>query len=554
MDEMQKNKCWRIGLTAFSVISACLLVYFLLFRYEDAAKFLSSVMSVLSPVIFGFVIAYILNPVMSFLENQGLKVWARRKKRPSVRAMKILRVSSVLVTILMMLLCIYALIALLLPELIRSIQSILNNVPVYASNIQKWYNGIVNEYALNDSSKEVMNHILTTAQQWVSEQFLPHFNGMLSRVTNSVLSGLIVLKNLILGIFVSAYVLISKESILARMKRLMYAFWNAATANAVLNNIRFVDEKFGGFIIGKILDSLIIGLICYVGLSIMGMPYTLLVSVVVGITNIIPFFGPFIGAIPSIILIGCVSPVQALYFAIFILALQQFDGNILGPKILGDSVGVSSFMVLVAILIGGGLFGFVGMIIGVPLCAILISLIQSTVLRRIAKKDLPGDIEAYHHIDRFDPIARQFVYERKSTEKASLYRKIQLKSENIADFDIPLKTNPWDWTLEDVERSRLRYNQDWLADSEYCRRRESALNDSPTAGDNKVSSVNDISNDSGTQPQHEESSSLNDAPKVSGSNDISNDSDTQPSSLNDALMEDLTDKSEQPAEANVAKD
>ena len=198
-------------------------------------------------------------------------------------------------------------------------------------------------------------------------------------------------------------------------------------ANLTLHIARKSNEIFGGFIIGKIIDSAIIGVLCFIGLSILKMPYALLVSVFVGVTNVIPFFGPYIGAIPCILLIMLVSPIQGLYFAIFILVLQQFDGNILGPKILGESTGLSSFMVIVAIMIGGGLFSIVGMIVGVPLCAVIYAFIWTFMNHRLRKKELPDDASEYCNIDCYDaqskepvPMPAKVVKERKKITKETL--------------------------------------------------------------------------------------------------------------------------------------
>lgn len=183
-------------------------------------------------------------------------------------------------------------------------------------------------------------------------------------------------KNVFIGIIIAIYVLNSKQLFAAQAKKLLYGCLSTRRANIVLDNARFTHRVFGGFINGKLLDSLIIGILCFVGMTALRMPYAMLISVVVGVTNIIPFFGPFIGAIPSGLLILLIDPLKALYFVLFILALQQFDGNILGPKILGDSTGLSSFWVIVCILLAGGLFGFVGMVVGVPLFAVLYSILS----------------------------------------------------------------------------------------------------------------------------------------------------------------------------------
>ena len=210
------------------------------------------------------------------------------------------------------------------------------------------------------------------------------------------------------------------------------------TTNNIIRDLQYINNTFGGFIIGKLLDSLIIGIMCYIGATWLNFPYALLISVFVGITNVIPFFGPFIGAIPSAILILMVNPMQCLYFILFIFALQQFDGNFLGPFILGDSTGLSSFMVIVAILVGGGLFGVFGMFIGVPVCAIICTIFANAVRRRLDKKNLPTDVEFYKNMDHLDAETLEPVSNnQKATADVafSSYRKnkkmLPLKIENI---------------------------------------------------------------------------------------------------------------------------
>lgn len=467
-EEHLQNRMKRVALLAFCVLAAALFVYFLLFRSDVVGAGISKLFAVLTPIIYGFVIAYILNPPMHVIENLILKIYAKRQKIPGKRALLVIRLSSAIMALLMMLLIVYALVALLLPELVKSIQNIITNVPKYSENIQNWYNDFVQNYGFSESTRDFLSSALVTAQDWISGQFSPQFNSLISKVTSSVVDILVFFKNLLLGLIVSVYVMVSQDSIIARFRRIVYALFNVATSNQILRNLRFIDEKFGGFLIGKIIDSAIIGVICYIVAVILQLPYALLISVVVGVTNIIPFFGPFIGAIPSAILIWCVAPIDALYFLIFVLILQQFDGNLLGPKILGNSVGVSSFMVLVAILIGGGLFGFMGMIIGVPLCAILTSVIQAFILQRIANKDLPGDIEAYHHLEKIDPWKREIVRPDPNPKNTSLYSRISRRGPDIADFVAKLENNPWDRTASDVERDRAQFKAEWDADREYC--------------------------------------------------------------------------------------
>lgn len=397
-----------------------------------------------------------MNPPMQFIENSILKGCIRFKKHPKSRGMKTIRIISVIAATLLGILVIYALIALLLPELIKSIRNIITSFPVYVNNIQTWINSTFNDKDFDHQTNQMITTYADKLEQWFSSEMSPRIESIMKNITSSLLNLLLFFKNVFLGIIVSLYVLITKETILARFRRVTYSIFSVTTSNRIIKNLRFVDEKFGGFLIGKIIDSIIIGLMCYIGTTLLRMPYALLVSVVVGVTNVIPFFGPFIGAIPSAVLIFVVNPLQALYFIIFIFALQQFDGNFLGPKILGNSVGVSSFMVLVAIMIGGGFMGVFGMIIGVPVCAIITALIQSFVLKRIVRRKLPGSLEAYHHFDKIDPSTMEVYDNPEDPETQSLYDAIKHKGKDIRDFDRPIKERPWDKTAEmilDEERA-----------------------------------------------------------------------------------------------------
>ena len=442
----------KIALTAFCVIAASLLFYFLLFKSDAVGAGLKKLIEVLNPIIYGFIIAYILNPPMQFFENTALKLALRMGKHPKKRGLKVIRIVSTIITTLLVIHVEYALIALLIPELIKSIKNIITSFPNYVNNIQSWINTTFNDKEFDNNTNQLISSYAEKLETWFQNEMTPQINNVIKNITSSLLNLLLFFKNVFLGLIVSMYVLISKEMILSRFRRFNFAAFPVPTANRIIKNLRFVDEKFGGFLIGKIIDSIIIGLLCYIGTELLRLPYSLLVSVVVGVTNVIPFFGPFIGAIPSAILIFVVNPLQALYFIIFVFALQQFDGNYLGPKILGNSVGVSSFMVLVAIMIGGGFMGVFGMIIGVPVCAVITALIQSFVLRRVVKKKLPGDLESYHHIDRIDPESRKVVNNPDAPSGQSLYDAIKYKNKKLTAMEAPLEEKPWDKTEDDVRK------------------------------------------------------------------------------------------------------
>ncbi|MDO5134640.1 MAG: AI-2E family transporter, partial [Eubacteriales bacterium] len=296
------------------------------------------------------------------------------------------------------------------PELIRSITNLVYSFPHYVNVVQKWLDSIIARgWNLDADAIDMVEAYSLEAQNYLTTTLLPQLQGMLKNISSGLFDVFIFLKNFIIGAIVSVYILADKEGFVAKGKMIAYAMFPTERANFVIHAMRFTSQTFIGFISGKILDSAIIGVLCYIGISLMNMPYVILVSVVVGVTNVIPFFGPYLGAIPCIILILLVDPLKALYFALFILALQQFDGNILGPMILGESTGLSSFMVIVAILVGGGVFGIPGMIIGVPVFAVFYAAFRKLIRLILAGKDIPNDEEVYRDMDCLDSVTKERI-------------------------------------------------------------------------------------------------------------------------------------------------
>lgn len=366
---------------------------------------------ILAPIIYGLFIAYLLNPVMKFLEEKVILGFICRKLQytPSEKVRKIFRLVSVILSLLFMAACIYGLIALLVPQLINSIVNLVNSFPRYVTTIRQYMERLFqNDPELESNAVQVFEKITASLENWINNSFMPKFNEIMASFSSRLIDFLSVIKNFLIGSIISIYFLNGKEGFIARGKRILYAVAGEPEfANNVLRDLRYVNRTFGGFFLGKIIDSAIIGVICYVCTSVLKIPYSLLVSVIVGITNIIPFFGPFIGAVPCALLIFLVSPLKCLYFIIFIIVLQQVDGNLIGPKILSNSTGLSSFMVVVAILVGGGLFGFVGLIIGVPLFAVISQLATNLLNSRLKKKKLPQRVEDYMDMDHLDIDTKQ---------------------------------------------------------------------------------------------------------------------------------------------------
>ena len=258
----------------------------------------------------------------------------------------------------------------------------------------------------NPDLEQTVNELLAQYSPKLLDYFdtnlLPNINELVKTLSSSVISIFKALWNFVIGFIISIYVMGSKERFAGQAKKIVYALFDRKTGNEVISNFRFIHGTFIGFIGGKIVDSIIIGIFCFVCTSIIGTPYAILVSVIVGVTNVIPFFGPWIGGIPSALLVLMVDPLQALYFIILILFIQQFDGNILGPKILGDSTGLSGFWVIFSITIFGGLFGVLGMVVGVPIFAVFYAGVKAVVNRMLSKKDLPTDLQPYMTVGEID--------------------------------------------------------------------------------------------------------------------------------------------------------
>lgn len=392
------------GLTAFLTVCAVLVFYDTFYMGGTLQHFVNKLFSVLAPVLYGCAIAYLLTPVMNWIERALHAGWQKAFPRKRVKnAAGVLRFASILLAEAVAILLVYLLMSVLIPQLVDSVTMLINNAEAYYYKVYNWADGLL------DSENEIAVWVADFVTKYYSDgvtllkdHILPWAQGALGTLTGGIWNGIWSVvsfaTDLIVGIIVSIYLMTMKEKSLARCCKVVYAVLDEKKANAVIHGTRQVDRIFSGFVRGKLLDSLIIGALCFIGCSILKMPYTPLVSVVVGVTNVIPFFGPFLGAIPSAFLILLVSPKQCLFFVIFIVVLQQFDGNILGPKILGDATGISSFWVIVAILVGGGFGGVLGMFLGVPIFACVQELVKYLLNRRLRHRDMPT--EAYAYVER----------------------------------------------------------------------------------------------------------------------------------------------------------
>lgn len=392
------------GLTAFLVIAAGILFYYILFHGASLSSGLSSFIGISMPIIDGFVLAYLMTPVLNKIEKCIIKPLYMKAKLPMTSKNKRrMRGLSILATIVLILVVLYEFFGLIIPEVVRSIQSIIFQFPIYVNNLSNWAMGLMrNNPDLEDVVNALIDQYSSKILDYVNSNLLPYINGVIKTLSSSVLGVFKAMWNLVIGFIISIYVLGSKEKFAGQAKKIAYALFDRKAGNEVISNFRFIHSTFIGFIGGKIVDSIIIGVICFICTTIIGTPYAILVSVIIGVTNVIPFFGPWIGGVPSALLVLMVDPIQALYFVILIMVIQQFDGNILGPKILGDSTGLSGFWVIFAITIFGGLFGVLGMVVGVPIFAVFYAAVKASVNRMLQKKNLPTDLGPYLTVGQID--------------------------------------------------------------------------------------------------------------------------------------------------------
>lgn len=380
------NKYATIAMYAFLVICGSILLYLGVSHISSIKASINDFIKTLQPFIIGGTLAYLLNFILRFYEDKILSHdFFKKLKRSAKRGI------GLLLTYITASIITYLFIQFVLPQLVDSIIGLVNNIPEYLNELTKVTNDIFDnlnlqpEYInlITDKFGEAVTYIIT-----IISNLVPVIGNFVVGATSSIL-------NIIIGIIVSIYILIDKEKFMALGKKIVYALCSEEKAKFTLRLATQSNMTFSRFIGGKILDSFIIGVLTFFILTIFKMPYVLLISVIVGVTNIIPFFGPFIGGIPAAIIILFVSPIQALWFVIIIIVIQQIDGNIIGPKILGDSIGISAFWILFSLLVAAKFMGFVGMVIGVPLFAIFYSIIKEIIEEKLRKKGLPIETEKY---------------------------------------------------------------------------------------------------------------------------------------------------------------
>ena len=386
MVDPKKRRYMYMSLAVFSAIAMSLILFFILFRLQGIGQGLKTLSDILAPFVYGGVVAYLLRPLCNTYESFFTDVFPKKLKGlANAMAVGLSLTTGILV--------VYALIIMVAPELYESILSLWHSMPEKINQFLNWATAIFGE------DEELLQYFNTSYQTlyleletWAQETLVPYITNIVSGVGSSVLKVLNFLYDLLIGLIVAVYLLGSRKKFARQSVLLVRSTLKPKWADLFLEEVAFIDRMFGGFIDGKILDSAIIGVLCYIGCLIFKFPNALLVSAIVGITNVIPFFGPFIGAVPSTFLILIEDPIKALWFVLFVLVLQQLDGNVIGPTILGDRTGLSSFWVLFTIILFGGLWGIVGMIIAVPLFAVIYDTVKKLVRRGLFRK---GQLELW---------------------------------------------------------------------------------------------------------------------------------------------------------------
>ncbi len=426
-----ESKYFKTGLTIFLTAAAIMVLYFLVFHLSSITTAIKKLLTTISPVTNGMILAYLLSPIVNILEKSFYSIDSVRNKlldektvAQKAKVKKTVRAVTILIVYLLFFGTLFLVFRSIIPQLIGTIQSIIRHLPDYWNNLQTTVTKLLAKYPelearvlefTNNYSLQIErlmknwdSNLMTGVGSVVSgnSEIMTKVSELFASVTSGAVNFLKAVLSLVIGIIVSVYLLNSKELLAGQCKKVTYAMMSRDRANAFIHNIRFIHKTFLGFFGGKLIDSMIIGLLCFILMTIFRFPFTVLISIIIGITNIIPYFGPFIGAIPSAFLILMAEPKKCLPFVIMIFILQQFDGNILGPKILGQSTGLSSFWVIFAITVFGGYFGFLGMIVGVPIFAVIYAGFMASVNGRLEKQNLTTATKKYVHVDYIDDNAR----------------------------------------------------------------------------------------------------------------------------------------------------
>lgn len=403
MKRLLENKHARLMFMIFIVGALLIIFNQIVGNYESFSEGVGTIKTIISPFIYGFVMAYLLSPIYNATVRGLYKLLGKYVKNKQ-RLFSFCKLVASVVAVVCLIGAVAGLIALIVPQVIESLTGILKSLPQRLTQLSALFNDITSKMdnkRLAMKMSEIYAQVQTNLIELAQTKLLPGMGTLVGQVSTQVILTLKTMMNVMIGVMACVYMLNSKERFQGQFKKVILATLPKEKAEAVFDFAKFTNRTFGGFINGKIIDSIIIGIICFILMEIFGFPYPILISAIIGITNVIPFFGPFIGAIPAAIIILLVSPIHALYFLILIFILQQVDGNIIGPAILGNTTGIASFWVLFSIVIGGGLFGFIGMVLGVPVFAIIYYYFSRSINKRLEAKGLEFRTDSYEDLNKY---------------------------------------------------------------------------------------------------------------------------------------------------------
>lgn len=412
----------------FVVIAASILFYFIFNKWSDIFTGIKKIFRIFSPFIWGMLIAYLLRPLLNQIEKKitlplGQKIFSNKAS-----AFKFGRSVAIFISILFFLLIISAVFWMIVPQLYTSIETLAKNSDKFLNSAIDWGERVLKSNpVLQENFISLVDNVTDSVVAWAKSKLMPNMASIVSTISSGIVSVITGVAYFLIGVIISIYLLYHKEKVSSGGKRVLYSIFSMERAGRILATLRYADEIFMHFISGQVLDASIVAVVCYLGCTVLKIPYALLVATIVGTTNLIPFFGPFIGGIPSAIIILTVSPMKAIIFVIFIVILQQIDGNILVPKILGGSIGLNGFWVMFAIILGAGIFGFAGMLIGVPIFMLVYTGVGNLIDRSLRRKGLPTENSFYCNLDYIDPETKapvennpekKLVSKRKEKKKA----------------------------------------------------------------------------------------------------------------------------------------
>lgn len=387
----------KIGITGAAILASGILCAFVLFKMPVIISVLKGITEILKPFLYGVVFAYLLAPLCNKIEEKLFQIFPKAK----TKARRFICFIAIVISLCVAIAVIWLIIMMIIPQVWDSVMKIIQMVPQKLIVVNNWIEHMIeNQPELQAYFEEFSSQAESNIDSLLNVDTIQKVQSIINSLSVQLFGVLGVVKNIFLGLLISAYLLGSRKLFGAQAGLILHGVFSDKWAKIIEEEIRYTDKMFNGFLVGKIIDSAIIGLLCFAGTSIMGFEAPAFISVIIGITNIIPFFGPFIGAIPCGLLLLLENPMHCLYFIIFIFVLQQLDGNVIGPKILGNTTGVSSFWVLFAILLFGGMWGVVGMVIGVPLFAVIYDIIRKLVyrgLRKHKRESMITDYEEKYH-------------------------------------------------------------------------------------------------------------------------------------------------------------